>query len=144
VDAILAPDVFVNASVALGSPPDKVVTRVLGHHKGESASTEWILGRIEAMLNRIESFKHDAIQQQLGLIRQLVRVVADGETHAPDDWEKALVAAAKAGGAKRVITDHPDLLAKEETDGVEFISSEAWLVEQQMPPPPPPTTPPKP
>ena len=38
VDIILAPDVYVNASVALGSPPEQVVRRVLGKHKGESKS----------------------------------------------------------------------------------------------------------
>ena len=32
---------------------------------------------------------------------------------APDAWDKALVASAKAAKATRVVTDHPDLLERE-------------------------------
>jgi hypothetical protein len=35
------------------------------------------------------------------------------------------------------VTDHPDLLELETSDGVEFMSSEAWLVEAATPPPAP-------
>jgi hypothetical protein len=49
-----------------------------------------------------------------------------------------LVASARAAGYKRVVTDHPDLADKVEEDGIEFLSSEAWLFEQTLPPPPPP------
>ncbi|MEM9191510.1 MAG: hypothetical protein AAGF12_20220 [Myxococcota bacterium] len=137
MDVILAPDVYVNASVALGSPPDQVVQRILGKHKGQSGTTEWILGRVSAMLGSIPEFKQDAVDQQVGLIKTLVNVHDGAADFGPEAWEEALAAAADAAGATRVITDHPDLLEKDDTK-VEFVSTEAWLLEQQMPPPPPP------
>lgn len=144
MDIVLAPDIFVNASVAPGESPDKVVQRVLGKHKGESKTTPWILERVEAMLSGVPSFKKDAIKPHVDLIKTFVSLIEEKDTHPPGEWEKALVCAAKAAAAKRVVTDHPDLLAKESVDGIDFISSEAWLIEQQMPPPPPPSkAPPK-
>jgi hypothetical protein len=136
VDVLLAPDVYVNASVALGSPPDKVVQRILGQHKGETSTTRWILKRVEAMLSSIPEFKPDAVRGQLEIIMGLVRIVEEEAEHGPDEWQTALLAAAKAAGAKRVITDHPDLLEVDD-DSVDFVSTEAWLIEQSMPPPPP-------
>jgi len=140
VDLVLGPDVYVNASVALGSPPEKVVQRVLGGQvKGSRAiATKWILERVEAMLTAHPHFKKEAIGAQVDTIKKLVRLVDVHEDFAPDDWEKALLAAATAVSTKRIVTDHPDLLAKETSRGVEFVSTEAWLVEQAMPPPPPP------
>ena len=138
MDIVLAPDVYVNASVALGSPPDAVVQRVLGKHKGESKITPWIVQRVEAILSAVPSFKKEAIGPHLDLLKTFVVLIEDKATYPADAWEKAMVGAAKAAKAKRVVTDHPDLLAKESVDGVDFISSEAWLLEQQMPPPPPP------
>jgi hypothetical protein len=64
--------------------------------------------------------------------------VVEPEDHAGDDWGAALVAAARAANVTRVITDHPDLADKDEIDGVEFLSSDAWMIEQTIPPPPPP------
>lgn len=138
MDIILAPDVYVNASVALGSPPEQVVRRVLGQHKGESKSTEWILSRVKQMLRALPAFKGDAVDTQLALIRGLLQIVNTDAEFAPDAWEPALVAAAKAAGAKRIVTDHPDLLQKETSDGIEFVPTEAWLVEVTTPPPAPP------
>lgn len=132
---ILGPDVFVNASVALNSPPEHVVRRTLGPGK-KVKSSEWILSHIEAMLNNVDAFKKEAVDQQMSTIRQFVEVV-EIEVENPDDWEAALAATAKAAGAKRVITDHPDLADTKEVDGIEFLSSEAWLVEVTTPPPPP-------
>ncbi len=143
MDIILAPDVYVNASVALGSAPDKVVQRILGEHKGESKTTEWILERIKAMLGSVPSFKPDAVDAQIALIRDLVQVIEAQGEHDASDWEGALVAAAKAAGARRVLTDHPDLLEKSIVDDIEFISTDGWLVERSLPPPPPPPPPPK-
>lgn len=137
MDIILAPDVYVNASVAPGSPPDFVVQRVLGKHKGESKASEWVLSRVQAMLSALPDFKPDAVQGQLALIRSMVQVTPALEGIAADAWQAALVASAKAAGAKRVITDHPDLLALERADGIDFISTDAWLVEVTTPPPPP-------
>ena len=134
-DIILGPDVFVNASVALNSPPDHVVRRVLKPGK-KSKSSAWILARIEAMLSAIDAFKPDAVKGQMDTIQQFVDVV-DKEEHAADAWVDALVAAAKAASVSRVVTDHPDLADKDEVDGVEFLSSDAWLVEVTTPPPPP-------
>ncbi len=142
MDIVLAPDVYVNASVALGSAPDQVVQRVLGEHKGESKTSEWVLARVAAMLSAIPEFKKDAITAQMELIRGLVQVVGNDQQHSLDDWQGALVALAKAANVKRVVTDHPDLLQKETSDDIEFISSEAWLVERSIPPPPP-SVPPK-
>ena len=132
---ILGPDVFVNASVALGSPPEHVVRRVLVPGK-KTKSSKWILDRIEAMLSNIDAFKKEAVEQQMGTIRQFVDVV-DEEERGPDAWQDALVAAAKAAGSTRVVTDHPDLADVAEAEGVEFLSSDAWLVEMTTPPPPP-------
>lgn len=137
MDIILAPDVYVNASVAPGTPPDFVVQRVLGKHKGESKASEWVLSRVAGMLGALPDFKGDAVQGQLTLIRSMVQVLPVPDGAAGDVWQDALVASAKAAGAKRVITDHPDLLAAESVDGIDFISTEAWLVEVTTPPSPP-------
>jgi hypothetical protein len=137
VDIMLAPDVYVNASVAPGTAPDHVVQRVLGRHKGESKATEWVLARIAAILGALPDFKHDAVEGQIKLIRSYVQVLDSGSEFGPDAWEQALVAGAKAAGVGRVITDHPDLLSRESSSGVEFISTEAWLVEATTPPPMP-------
>ena len=134
-DIILGPDVYVNASVALGSPPEHVVRRVLKPGK-KTKTTEWILARVEAMLNNVEAFKKEAVDQQMSTIRQFVDI-AEKDDHPSDEWKEGLVAAAKAAGVKRVITDHPDFADKDEIDGIELISSDAWLVEQTTPPPPP-------
>ncbi len=138
MDIILAPDVYVNASVALGSPPEQVVRRVLGKHKGESKATEWILARVGQMLRALPAFKGDAVQQQVDLIKGLLQVVKTDQEFGPEAWPEALVAAAKAAGVKRVVTDHPDLLQMETSDGIEFVPTEAWLVEVTTPPPAPP------
>jgi hypothetical protein len=137
LDILLAPDVYVNASVALGSPPEQVVQRVLGKHRGASKTTEWVLQRVRSMLAAIPEFKPDAVDSQLALIRGLVQVMQGGASFGPDAWAPALVDAAKRAGVARVVTDHPDLLEKESIDGVEFLSTEAWLLEARMPPPPP-------
>jgi len=134
-DIILGPDVYVNASVALGSPPEHVVRRVLKPGK-KTKTSEWILKMVSAMLNNVDAFKKEAVDQQMSTIRQFVEIVEEDE-HPVDDWGPALVAAAKAAGVKRVVTDHPDLADQDEIDGIELISSDAWLVEQTTPPPPP-------
>ena len=137
MNVLLAPDIYVNASVALRSPPDQVVQRVLGKHKGETSTSEWVLQRVRAMLSSIPEFKAQQVDQQLTLIRGFVKVIDVDGDFAPDAWEPALVAAAKKAAATRVITDHPDLLKEESSDGIEFISSEAWLLEATTPPPTP-------
>lgn len=137
MDIILAPDVYVNASVALGSPPERVVQRVLGKHKGETRTTPWILERVASMLAAHPDFKEDAVRAQIKTIREHVEMIQDEGDFGAEDWQPALVAAAKAAGASRVITDHPDLLEQESVDGIEMMSTEAWLLEQGMPPPPP-------
>jgi hypothetical protein len=88
------------------------------------------------MLHAIPEFKSDAVAQQMTTIQSLVEVVETGEFFI-EDWEKALVALAKAAGVGRVLTDHPDLLAFKTLEGVEFVSSDNWLGEQATPPPPP-------
>lgn len=135
-NVIIAPDVYVNASVALGSPPEHVVRRILGGATKHRTS-EWILGRVEAMLRGIPSFKEDALAAQMATIRGLVDIVEETE-HGPDEWEVALVAVAKAADVKHVITDHPDLADKDEVDGILFLTTEGYLVEVTTPPPPPP------
>jgi hypothetical protein len=137
VDILLAPDVYVNASVAPGTTPAHVVQRVLGHHKGQTKATEWVLARTAAILANIPEFRRDAIDAQIELIRSYVQVLKDTGEYPPDAWEEALVASAKAAGALRVITDHPDLLKRESSDGIEFVSTEAWLLEATTPPPVP-------
>ena len=138
MNILLGPDVYVNASVSLGTPPEQLVQRVLGKHKGETKTTPWILDRVSAMLTNLPAFKPDAVTQQVNVIKAHVTVL-DGKADEfpPDAWEKALVAAAKKAGVTRVVTDHPDLADKTEVEGIEFLSTEAWLVEQTTPPPPP-------
>jgi len=135
MDVVLAPDVYVNASIAVGTPPERVVRRLLGGPVKAKAST-WVLERIESMLHALPEFKDEAIAQQMSTIRGLVDVVDDGEFFI-EDWDTALVALARAAGVKRVVTDHPDLLAGTGRSGVEFVSSERWLAAQATPPPPP-------
>lgn len=135
MDVILAPDVFVNASVALGSPPEQVVRRLLvpdSHPK----SSRWILERVEAMLHALPTFKEEAVLAQMETIRSLVEIVDKAEIDG-NDWQKGLISAANAAGITRVITDHPDFANKDVEEGVEFMSSDAWLIEQVTPPPPP-------
>lgn len=136
MEIILAPDIYVNASVALGSAPDQVARRVLSPKRGKNKTSEWVLSRVQQMLKAIPSFKGDAVDAQLSLIRGLVDIVSVPELPS-DAWADALVATARAAGAQRVVTDHPDLLQLETAEGVEFMSSEAWLLEAATPPPAP-------
>lgn len=139
MNILLAPDVYVNASVAgTGLAPEQVVNRVLGNKKSRQKTTTWILERVDAMLHALPDFKKEAIEPQMKLIRDLVDVLELDEEHGPDDWKGALVSSAKAAEVTRVVTDHPDLADKDEIDGIEFLSSDAWMIEQQTPPPPPP------
>ncbi len=139
MNILLAPDVYVNASVAgAGLAPEQVVNRVLGNTKARQKTTQWVLDRVRSMLGAHPTFKKDALEPQMKLITDLVDVVSLKGEFAPDKWRDALVASAKAAGAKRVITDHPDLADQTEVDGIEFLSSDAWMIEQQTPPPPPP------
>ncbi len=135
MDVVLAPDIYVNASVALGSPPEHAVRRAFGGPSKPKASV-WVMERVESMLHAIPEFKDGAVAQQMANIRGLVDVVQTEEFFI-EDWDKALVALAKAAGVGRVLTDHPDLLASKAVGGVEFVSSDNWLGEQAAPPPPP-------
>ncbi len=138
---VLAPDVLVNASVALGEAPQRVVDRLLTLGAGETAVSGWVLERTEAMLRAVPTFKADAVGPHVAHISSLVTLVTPSETYGPDAWQDALVATAKAAGADRVLTDHPDLLETGFVDGIEFMACEAFLVEATMPPPPPTKTP---
>lgn len=88
------------------------------------------------MLHALPEFKDEAVERQMETIRGLVEIVENRE-HYIEDWSEALVALAKAAGVGRVLTDHPDLLGSNDAEGIEFVSSERWLVEQATPPPPP-------
>jgi hypothetical protein len=135
MDVVLAPDIYVNASVALDSPPERAVRRAFGG-PGKPKASSWVMERVESMLHAIPEFKDDAVAQQVATIRGLVDIVDTTEFFI-EDWDKALVALAKAAGVARVLTDHPDLLASKQVDGIEFVSSDSWLGEQVTPPPPP-------
>ncbi len=135
MDVVLAPDIYVNASVALGSPPEHAVRRAFGGPSRPKASS-WVMERVESMLHAMPEFKDAAVAEQMATIRGLVDVVPTEEFYI-EDWDKALVALAKAAGVGRVLTDHPDLLASKAVGGVEFVSSDHWLGEQATPPPPP-------
>jgi hypothetical protein len=137
MEIILAPDIFVNASVALGSAPEQVARRVLAGRRGGNKTSEWILARVRQMLQAVPSFKEEAVDEQIALIRGLVQIVVLAEDHPPEAWADALLATARAAGATRIVTDHPDLLEMESASGVDFMSSEAWLVEAATPPPAP-------
>ena len=133
---VLGPDVFVNASVAPGSAPDRVVQRALSRATVKVHATGWLLERVEAMLRALPEFRDEAVAAQMKLIVGYLEVIEDPTEHPAEAWEPALSAAAKSAGATRVVTDHPDLLASDSSE-VEFISTEAWLLEQALPPPPP-------
>jgi hypothetical protein len=135
MDVVLAPDIYVNASIALGSPPEHAVRRAFGG-PGKPKASGWVMERIESMLRAIPEFKDGAVAEQMATIRGLVDVVQTEEFFI-EDWDKALVALAKAAGVGRVLTDHPDLLASKSAGGIEFVSSDNWLGEQATPPPPP-------
>lgn len=138
LDILLGPDVFVNASVAAGTPPEHIARRVLGKPGAKPKSTNWVMAWTRALLAKAPGFKADAVDAQMKTIEGLLDVVEVKEKTPEGDWVKGLVASAKAAGLKRVVTDHPDLADKTEVDGIAFLSSEAWLVEQTTPPPPPP------
>lgn len=135
MDVVLAPDIYVNASVALGSPPEHVVRRAFGAPSKPKTSA-WVMERVESMLHALPEFRDQAVAQQMTTIRGLVDVV-DTEDFFIEDWTAALTALAKAAGVRRVLTDHPDLLASRGVEGIEFVSSDQWLAEQVVPPPPP-------
>jgi len=135
MDAVLAPDIYVNASVALGSPPEHVVRRAFAAPSKPKTSA-WVMERVRSMLHALPEFKDEAVERQMKTIRGLVQIVESRE-HYIEDWSEALIALAKAAGVGRVLTDHPDLLGSNEADGIEFVSSQRWLVEQATPPPPP-------
>jgi hypothetical protein len=135
MDVVLAPDIYVNASVAFGSPPEHVVRRAFAG-PGKPKASAWVMERVESMLHALPEFKDRAVARQMSTIRGLVEIV-DTEEFFIEDWDKALVALAKAAGLERVLTDHPDLLASRSAQGVEFVSSDDWLEEQTSPPPPP-------
>lgn len=134
-DVLLAPDIYVNASVALGSAPEQVIRRVLGNVGKKHKTTSWVLAEVERLFLAIPSFKKEAVKPQMDLIRGLVEIVA---VEAANDWSGALVLSAKKLGCNRVVTDHPDFADVAESQGIQFLSSDAWLLEQQTPPPPPP------
>ena len=136
MDVVLAPDIYVNASVALGSPPERVVRRAFGGPQKPKTST-WVMERVQSMLHALPEFRDEAVAQQMSTIRGLVEVVEKNE-HFIEDWHEAMVALAKAARVNRVLTDHPDLLSANRVGGIEFVSSDAWLGEQTSPPPPPP------
>lgn len=136
MDIVLAPDIYVNASISFGSPPERAVRRAFGGPVKPKTST-WVMERVESMLHALPEFKDEAVAEQMTTIRGLVDVVPTKDFFI-EDWNEALVALAKAAGVARVLTDHPDLLADESIEGVEFVSSDVWLSEQVSPPPPPP------
>lgn len=134
----LAPDVYVNASVAPDTAPDRVVALATEQGGKRVPCSPWVLRQVHAMLQALPEFKPDALRPQLEAIRNMVDLIEDQGTPDAASWESSLVAAAKASGADRVVTDHPDLLAAGEVGGIEFLSTDAWLVEASMPPPVPP------
>lgn len=136
MQVVIAPDVLVNASIALGSAPQQVVDRLLSE-PGAVVVSEWVLTRTAAMLKALPEFKEDAVAPHIARIRELVRVEGDSDFTA-DAWKDALLAAAKAGNATQVLTDHPDLVALDPVDGVVFLATDAYLIEASIPPPPPP------
>ena len=135
MDVVLAPDIYVNASIALGSPPERAVRRAFAG-SGKPKASAWVLERVESMLHALPEFKDDAVATQMKTILELVDIVETDQFFI-EDWSDALVALAKAAGVARVLTDHPDLLASKAMSGVEFVSSDGWLSEQLAPPPPP-------
>lgn len=141
MDLVLGPDVFVNASLAPGSPPEQIAQRLLGNAKHKINVSRWVLERVEAMLGATPAFRADHLAAHMKLIGSLVTSVEPKGKFTPEQWAEALAATAKAAKLDRVVTDHPDLIEKGSHDGVDFVSSESLLVEFAVPPPPPPPAP---
>jgi len=94
MDVVLAPDIYVNASIALGSPPEQVIRRAFGG-PGKPKASAWVMERVESMLHALPEFKDDAVMPQMAVIRGLVDLVETDEFFI-EDWDDALVALAKA------------------------------------------------
>jgi hypothetical protein len=137
MNVVLGPDVFVNASVAPGSDPDKVAVRTLGGGRKVKV-TPWILAQVKTMLGKVPQFKPELVEQQIERVRAVVEVLEEKTTHPAGAWAKALASAAKAAGVAFVVTDHPDLIAQGAEAGIDFITTENYLVDLAVPPPPPP------
>lgn len=135
MDVVLAPDIYVNASVAFGSAPERAIRRAFAG-PSKLKTSAWVLERIESMLRALPEFKDEAVARQMETIRGFVDVV-ERTDHLMEDWSEALVSLATAAGVRRILTDHPDLLSSKAISGIEFVSSDAWLLEQTKPPPPP-------
>ncbi|MGB5684111.1 MAG: hypothetical protein WBM47_19840, partial [Polyangiales bacterium] len=73
MDVVLAPDIYVNASVALGSPPERVVQRAF-RGAGKPKTSAWVMERVQSMLHALPEFKDDAVEQQMKTIRGLVEI----------------------------------------------------------------------
>ena len=75
MEIILAPDIYVNASVALGSPPDQVARRLLGGKRGSTKTSEWVLARVHQMLRALPAFKEEAVDAHVDARRLEQRLV---------------------------------------------------------------------
>ena len=110
MDVVLAPDIYVNASIALDSPPDRAVRRAFGG-PGKPKTSTWVLERVQSMLHAVPEFKDEALAQQMATIRDLVEVVETQE-HFIEAWSEALGALAEAAGA---LPYREDLVGNPET-----------------------------
>ena len=89
MDIILAPDVYVNASVALGSPPEHVVRRVLGHSE-KHKTTEWVLARVEAMLHSLPETLLDEAHDPVGARSIIYALLWSDDTDVQRTQQRAL------------------------------------------------------
>ena len=84
MDVVLAPDIYVNASIALGSPPERAVRRAFGG-PAKPKTSNWVMERVESMLHALPEFKDDAVARQMTTIRGLVDVVEIGLDREVDE-----------------------------------------------------------
>lgn len=135
---VLGPDVYVNASVAPGESPEVVARNLLDQGGKRVKSSKWVLKQVANLLFALPEFKDDAVEVQISTIKELVDILEVEGEFGDDQWKEALVALAKAAEVNRVITDHPDLVDFDEpVDGIEFVTTDTWVVERSIPPPPP-------
>ena len=101
LDILLGPDVFVNASVALGSPPEQVARRVLGKPGSKPKTTKWVLSWIKALLDKTPGFKHEAVTAQMKTIEGLLEVVEVLQEQQP----RGLLGIVELRGATRLFPE---------------------------------------
>jgi hypothetical protein len=63
-EVVLAPDIYVNASVALGSALERAACRAFAG-RSKPKTSAWVLERVKFMLHALPEFKDEAVHRQM-------------------------------------------------------------------------------